>query len=88
MMMSSAAEEVSLEAAKLKQGVFSYFFIQGMRGSADENENGIITVKELFDYVSQQVKSFTYGFQTPNVFGDYDTGMPVGTAARKLETAK
>lgn len=88
MMMSSAAEEVSLEASKLKQGVFSYFFIQGMKGSADDNENGIITVKELFDYVSQQVKSFTYGFQTPNVFGDYDTNMPVGTAARKPEMAK
>lgn len=77
-LLSSAAEEVSLEASKLKQGVFSYFLIQGLRGQADTNENGIITVKELFDYVNKQVKSFTYGYQNPLIQGQYDDNMPVG----------
>jgi hypothetical protein len=82
-MMSSAAEEVSLEATKLKQGVFSYFFIQGMRGNADENENGIVTVSELHNYISSQVQNFTFKYQNPNIFGDYDKNMPVGLVQKK-----
>jgi hypothetical protein len=82
-MMSSAAEEVSLEATKLKQGVFSYFFIQGMRGNADENENGIVTVTELHNYINSQVQSFTFKYQNPNMFGDYDKNMPVGLVTKK-----
>lgn len=78
MIASSAAEEVSLEATKLKQGVFSYFFILGLKGQADSNENGIITVTELFDYVNKNVQKFTFGFQNPLIFGDFDKNMPIG----------
>ncbi|MCH2044169.1 MAG: hypothetical protein MK212_08490, partial [Saprospiraceae bacterium] len=33
--MSSASEEISLEAKNLEQGVFSYYFMQGLKGHAD-----------------------------------------------------
>lgn len=33
--MSSASEEISLEAKNLRQGVFSYYFMQGLKGHAD-----------------------------------------------------
>ena len=78
MIASSAAEEVSLEATKLKQGVFSYFFIQGLKGQADANENGVVTVTELYDYVHQQVQNYTHGFQKPLIFGNFDINMPMG----------
>jgi hypothetical protein len=75
---SSAPEEVSLEATKLKQGVFSYFFILGLKGQADENENGIITATELYTYIHKHVQSYTYKFQKPLIFGDFDPDMPIG----------
>ncbi|MCP4441457.1 MAG: peptidase C14 [Aureispira sp.] len=80
--MSSASEEISLEANKLKQGVFSYYFIQGLKGHANQkDENGltdnVITVDELYKFIEKNVRNFTFGFQHPLVNGEYDALMPV-----------
>ena len=85
--MSSASEEISLEANKLKQGVFSYYFIQAMKGAANkEDENGkkdnVIDVEELYKFIEQNVRNFTYGFQHPLIYGEYDKHMPVGLLKR------
>lgn len=81
--MSSASEEISLEANKLEQGVFSYYFIQGMKGAAnhkDENGNldNVIDIKELYQFIEKNVRNFTYGFQHPLIYGNYDEHMPIG----------
>lgn len=76
--MSSASEEISLEATRLGQGVFSYYIIQGLKGQANTNGDNYVSVKELFEYVSKYVGKFTYKFQTPEIEGDYDENMPVG----------
>lgn len=81
--MSSASEEISLEANKLQQGVFSYYFIQAMKGAANKaDENGIkdnvIDVQELYQFIEKNVRNFTYGFQHPLIYGTYDEHMPVG----------
>jgi hypothetical protein len=65
MLLSSATEEISLETTKFEQGVFSYFLINGLKGYADANGDKIITVKELADFVEENVRKFTYNFQTP-----------------------
>ncbi len=80
---SSAAEEASLEASKLGQGVFSYFFRLGLSGKADTDENGIITITELYSYIHDHVQIYTYEYQKPLIFGDYDKAMPVGTVHKK-----
>lgn len=87
---SSAPDEISLEANKLKQGVFSYFLIEGLKGAADADKNYVINAKELFDYVSTKVDKFTYGFQTPNFIGftdgdDIFSDIPVGVYYPKEE---
>ncbi len=33
-------------------GVFSYYVIQGLSGSADENQDGVISAEEIYDYAS------------------------------------
>ncbi|BDS13135.1 caspase family protein [Aureispira anguillae] len=86
--MSSASEEISLEANKLKQGVFSYYFIQAMKGAANkEDKNGkkdnVIDVEELYKFIEKNVRNFTYGFQHPLIYGEYDNNMPVGLLKRK-----
>ncbi|MCB9309437.1 MAG: caspase family protein [Lewinellaceae bacterium] len=76
--MSSKKEEVSLEYGGLRQGVFSHFLIRGMKGEADDNHDKLITVTELYDYVSKNVKFYTANAQNPVIMGDYDPEMPVG----------
>lgn len=80
--MSSASEEISLEANKLEQGVFSYYFIQGLKGHANtKDENGlkdnVVNVSELYKFIEKNVRNFTFGFQHPLIYGKYDEAMPV-----------
>ncbi|MCB0519315.1 MAG: caspase family protein [Lewinellaceae bacterium] len=78
LLLSSKEEEVSLEDSGLRSGVFSHFMIKGMKGEADRDRNGIITIDELYRYVSVNVTKYTAGAQTPILCGDYDRDTPVG----------
>jgi uncharacterized caspase-like protein len=77
LIMSSKSEESSLEASGLRQGVFSHFLIRGLKGEADENNDMVVSVKELFEFVETQVGSYTGRRQTPVLKGDYDPNMTV-----------
>jgi len=77
LLMSSKAEELSLEDHGLRQGVFTYYVLQGMKGAADANNDYIVTVKELYNYVYVKVRQYTAGVQTPVLTGNYDELMPV-----------
>jgi uncharacterized caspase-like protein len=77
LLMSSKAEELSLEDHGLRQGVFTYYVLRGMKGAADVNNDYIVTVKELYNYVYAKVREYTAGVQTPVLTGNYDENMPV-----------
>ncbi len=78
LIMSSMAEETSIEFNNFRQGAFSYFFIKGLAGEADLDKNKLITVTELYSYVQKNVASYTNYRQNPVISGDYDRTMPVG----------
>ncbi|MGA2436007.1 MAG: tetratricopeptide repeat protein [Bryobacteraceae bacterium] len=46
-------------------GIFTYYVVQGMQGSADENHDGIVTADELAEYVHRNVREATGGKQNP-----------------------
>jgi hypothetical protein len=80
LLMSSKANEDSLESTPLRQGVFSHFLLRGIKGEADANGDKIVTIQELFNYVEHAVDSFAKEnnrFQTPCMEGTYDKNMPV-----------
>lgn len=77
LIMSSKSEETSLESNNLRQGVFSHFLIRGLEGEADRDGNRIVSVQELFDFVNNNVRSYTNNRQSPLIQGDYDTNMTV-----------
>lgn len=77
LLMSSRAEELSLEDHGLRQGVFTYYVLQGLKGKADANNDYLVTIKELYGYVYGKVREYTAGVQTPVLTGNYDDGMPV-----------
>jgi hypothetical protein len=77
LLMSSKAEELSLEDHGLREGVFTYYVLQGLKGRADANGDNLITIKELYNYVYTKVRDYTAGAQTPVLTGTYDDNMPV-----------
>ncbi|MCB0577114.1 MAG: caspase family protein, partial [Saprospiraceae bacterium] len=77
LIMSSKADETSLESAGLRQGVFSHFLIRGLKGEADKNKDKVVTVDELFDFIASNVRDYTGNRQSPVIKGSYDPKMPV-----------
>ncbi len=82
-MMSSKSKEYSLEDGGLRQGIFSHYLIRGLKGEADFDHNKTITIRELFDWVSKNVKEYSGSAQSPVIAGDYDENMPVGFVREK-----
>ncbi len=77
LMMSSKAEEYSMEDQGLRSGIFSHYLIRGLKGEADVDGNKIVSIRELFDYVYKNVRSYTSTAQTPTLSGKHDDNMPV-----------
>lgn len=77
LILSSKLEEISLESSGLRQGVFSHFLIRGLEGEADRNIDKVVTVTELFDFISSNVKSYTGNRQSPVIKGSFDRSMTV-----------
>ena len=47
---SSAAEEASVERDDIGGSLFTHFFVSGIRGAADSDEDGRVSLEEAFDY--------------------------------------
>ncbi|HNR07617.1 MAG TPA: caspase family protein [Saprospiraceae bacterium] len=75
--LSCKNREVSLEDSGLRQGIFSHYLIRGLKGEADGDRNKIVSVQELFNYISQEVKTYTGNIQNPVMEGNYNPNMPV-----------
>lgn len=77
LLMSSKGEELSLEDHGLRQGVFTYYLLRGLKGQADNNGDFLVTIRELYNFVHTKVREYTTGVQTPVLTGDFDDNMPV-----------
>lgn len=75
LMMSSRDVENSQENTRLRQGVFSYYLLKGLKGAADRNGNAEITLRELFPYVKANVLNFTKNNQAPFIEGSASPDM-------------
>ena len=77
LIMSSKSEETSLESSGLRQGVFSHFLIRGLKGEADVDDNKVVSILELYNFINDNVRSYTGLRQSPVLKGDYDDKMTV-----------
>lgn len=66
---SSDVNEPSHESQRWGNGhgVFTYYVLQGLKGSADTNQDRLVTVGELFRYVRQKVRLDTQFLQNPRM---------------------
>lgn len=75
--MSSKPNQTSIETARLGQGLFSFYFIKGLRGAADFNNDTYITMDELFLYTKKNVSEKSNGGQVPVISGKNLNRMPL-----------
>ena len=70
--MSSQPGEVSFEGTQWNNGggVFTYYLVKGFLGQADRNRDGRITIRELDNYLYDNVSEDTKNSQTPNILGN------------------
>ena len=77
-MTASAANEVSAEDDALQHGIFTYYLIEGLRGRADYDSDGLITVDEAYRYVSEEVPKATAQEQHPVKKGSVEGQLVLG----------
>ena len=75
---SCSANEVSKEDDSLKHGIFSYYMLEGLKGLADQDRDGIITVSELFSYISRKVPEASAQDQHPVRKGETEGELVIG----------
>jgi uncharacterized caspase-like protein len=76
---ASESGELSQESTKWGggHGVFTYFLVEGLKGSADVNADGLVTLGELIQYSSSNVTKETASAQHPDTAGKIDTFFPM-----------
>ncbi|HUF13350.1 MAG TPA: caspase family protein [Longimicrobiales bacterium] len=79
---AAANNELSFEDARWGggHGVFTYHLLEGLRGAADANADGIVTFAEAADYTTRQVSEETATQQNPQRTGLGD--VPLSIAGR------
>ena len=75
---SCSANEISKEDDNLQHGVFSYYMLEGLKGRADQDGDGIITVSELFSYISRKVPQASAQDQHPVKKGETEGELVIG----------
>ena len=75
---ASRSNEVSEERPDMRHGVFTYYLLEGLRGKADLDGDNMITIDELYNYVSQKVPAATAQNQHPVKKGEVDGQLVVG----------
>jgi uncharacterized caspase-like protein len=50
--------EASYEHASIRHGVFSYHVLRGLEGAADRDRDGVVTLIELVNFATSQVREF------------------------------
>ena len=85
---ASDANEVSAEKDELQHGVFTYYLLEALRGKGDFDGDGVITVDEVYRYVSEKVPLATGQEQHPVKKGEMTGQIVLGLAGNGERRAK
>lgn len=67
---ASGPNELSREEPALGHGVFTYYLLRALRGAADADGDGYVTLPEVYQYVSREVAQATGQKQRPVLKGE------------------
>jgi len=85
---SSRPDELSLEKTGLSNSVFTHYLIRGLKGEADTDNDGIVSIKELYDYVYQMTKKETRNAQHPQWEARLEGTFPIAATLRSFQPAE
>lgn len=75
---------IAKEDRELKHGIFTSYLLKGLKDwAADDDDDGIITVDELYKYTFNQTKA--KGLQRPQKKGSYEGEMILGRNISKIK---
>jgi tetratricopeptide (TPR) repeat protein len=66
LLTSSGADELSQEKKALEGSVFTYHLLSGLRGAADQDRSGTITLEEAYHYSFQRTQADTAASTAPH----------------------
>lgn len=87
---ASDVDELSREGTEWGggHGVFTYYLLQGLKGSADVHHDHKISVGELFDFVRERVTKDTGGAQTPSAQAGSERGLVLAQVGSRATAYK
>ena len=56
-MAAATGNQLSSDYDRAEHGLFTHAVLKGLQGAADQDKNGVVTVRELFPYVREQVSA-------------------------------
>jgi hypothetical protein len=65
--------ELSQESSELRNGVFTYYLVEGMAGLADDNSNGWVSGEECWGYAEPRTTDYN-PMQHPQLYDGYGSG--------------
>lgn len=77
---ASRSSEVSIELPELGHGIFTHYLVQGLKGTADLDRDGIVSLQELYQYLEQEVSRKSRavgGNQHPVMKGELEGLLPL-----------
>lgn len=77
MILASRSTQNAVEDRRLAAGAFTYYLLKGLGGQGDLNGDGIVTIRELYQYVSPELRKRTRGKQTPIFYGRFSDNLPL-----------
>ncbi len=78
---SSRPDEYSLESRYRESGVFTHWFLEGLKGAADKEGRGVVTINEAYNYAYEQTKVETHESQHPQFQGNIEGIFPLSITA-------
>jgi hypothetical protein len=86
---ASRSDELSLEREFPEggHGVFTYYLLKGLKGEADENGDGFVTMTEGFAYLYDRVRSVTRHSQNPWSSAYVSPDIPLGVVDQQVLAA-
>lgn len=75
MILSSRSTQTSAETTNVRGGIFTFYLLAGLQGSADTNSDRAVTIKELYKYVARRVKRSTPNGQAPVFAGKFSDNL-------------
>jgi formylglycine-generating enzyme required for sulfatase activity len=81
---ASSAAERSQEGPQFcgGHGAFTCALLNGLKGAADNDGNGLVQMRELYDHTYREVKRLTTGYQNPEIQGRYDNSLPLAATGK------